>query len=115
MDVDSASSSSTPTTTTTPAADSDKKSKAALAARNKDELKDIASTLPEADAFVTLLAIISLLDQKQYARGKDLATRSIEHFGQLNRRSLDQLMSKLYFYWVRLHEVSGDDTAALRP
>ncbi|TNY20910.1 26S proteasome non-ATPase regulatory subunit 3 [Rhodotorula diobovata] len=115
MDVDSASSSSTPTTTTTPAADSDKKSKAALAARNKDELKDIATTLPEADAFVTLLAIISLLDQKQYARGKDLATRSIEHFGQLNRRSLDQLMSKLYFYWVRLHEVSGDDTAALRP
>ena len=24
-------------------------------------------------------------------------------------------MSKLYFYWVRLHELSGDDTSALRP
>ncbi|GAA5929952.1 hypothetical protein JCM3775_004472 [Rhodotorula graminis] len=119
MDVDSAA----PATTTTPAAaaaapapapETDKKKKAAQA-RKEEELKDLASNLPEADAFLSLLAIISLLDHKQYDRGKQLATSSIEHFAQLNRRSLDQLMSKLYFYWVRLHEVSGDDTAALRP
>ncbi|GAA5897000.1 hypothetical protein JCM8208_006137 [Rhodotorula glutinis] len=119
MDVDSSSSSSAPAATTAapapaPAPETDKKKKAAQA-RKEDELKDLASTLPEADAFLSLLAIISLLDHKQYAQGKQLATESIEHFAQLNRRSLDQLMSKLYFYWVRLHEASGDDTAALRP
>lgn len=33
---------------------------------------------------------------------------------ELNRRTMDQLASKLYFYWVRLHELNGDDTGALR-
>ena len=117
MDVDSSSSSTTTTAAAAapaPAPETDKKKKAAQA-RKEEELKDLASTLPEADAFLSLLCIISLLDHKQYARGKQLATESIERFAQLNRRSLDQLMSKLYFYWVRLHETSGDDTAALRP
>lgn len=49
------------------------------------------------------------------SQGKALATSCIEFFGQLNRRTLDQLMSKFFFYWVRLHEASGDDTGALRP
>ncbi|BGP24579.1 26S proteasome non-ATPase regulatory subunit [Rhodotorula toruloides] len=82
---------------------------------NHEELKDVASELPEGDAFVCLLVVISLLDQKKYEEGKALATNCIEFFCQLNRRTLDQLMSKFFFYWVRLHEVSGDDTGALRP
>lgn len=118
MDVDSSTSSTTTTAAAAaapaPAPETDKKKKAAQA-RKEEELKGLASILPEADAFLSLLCIISLLDHKQYARGKQLATESIERFAQLNRRSLDQLMSKLYFYWVRLHEASGDDTAALRP
>lgn len=32
----------------------------------------------------------------------------------LNRRTMDQLASKIYFYWVRLHEVNGNDTGPLR-
>lgn len=104
-----------------------------------EELKEVASELPEGDAFVCLLVVISLLDQKKYEevryqldlrpvasltdsqllghapQGKALATNCLEFFGQLNRRTLDQLLSKFFFYWVRLHEVSGDDTGALRP
>ncbi|BGP02695.1 26S proteasome non-ATPase regulatory subunit 3 [Rhodotorula toruloides ATCC 204091] len=80
-----------------------------------EELKEVASELPEGDAFVCLLVVISLLDQKKYEEGKALATNCLEFFGQLNRRTLDQLLSKFFFYWVRLHEVSGDDTGALRP
>ena len=32
----------------------------------------------------------------------------------LNRRTMDQLASKVYFYWVRVHELAGEDTANLR-
>ncbi|GAA6027224.1 hypothetical protein JCM8097_002500 [Rhodosporidiobolus ruineniae] len=80
-----------------------------------DELKDVASTLPEADAFLSLLVVVSLLDQKKYDEGKRLSTSLIEHYTAQNRRTLDQLLSKLYFYWVRLHEASGEDTSLLRP
>ncbi|GAA5901328.1 hypothetical protein JCM5296_006761 [Sporobolomyces johnsonii] len=83
--------------------------------KHDDELKEVASNLPEGDAFVALLVVVSLLDQGEYDKGKQLATSLIEQFSALNRRTLDQLMSKLYFYWVRLHELSGDDVAALRP
>ncbi|GAA6021419.1 hypothetical protein JCM10207_004727 [Rhodosporidiobolus poonsookiae] len=105
------------------AAEKAKEKEAAAAERRKEvqrrkqleELKGVGSTLPEADAFVSLLVVVSLLDQKKYEEGKRLSTQLIEQFTALNRRSLDQLMSKLYFYWVRLHEVSGEDTGALRP
>ncbi|GAA5966988.1 hypothetical protein JCM21900_003494 [Sporobolomyces salmonicolor] len=83
--------------------------------KQEEELKEVASNLPEGDAFVALLVVVSLLDQGEYDKGKQLATSLIEQFSALNRRTLDQLMSKLYFYWVRLHELSGDDVAALRP
>lgn len=35
-------------------------------AGHHEELKEVASELPEGDAFVCLLVIISLLDQKKY-------------------------------------------------
>lgn len=47
-------------------------------------------------------------------QGKQLAQELIDKVVQLNRRTMDQLSSKIYFYWVRLHELNGDDTAALR-
>ncbi|GAA5943447.1 proteasome regulatory particle lid subunit RPN3 [Sporobolomyces koalae] len=81
----------------------------------QEELHEIAAKLPEADCFVSLLVLISLLDRGEYEKGKLFSTELIEKFSALNRRTLDQLMSKVYFYWVRLHELSGDDTSALRP
>ncbi|GAA5841491.1 hypothetical protein JCM5353_003405 [Sporobolomyces roseus] len=81
----------------------------------EEELKEIGDKLPEADGFISLLVLIKLLDQGEYEKGKQFSTELIEKFSALNRRTLDQLMSKIYFYWVRLHELSGDDTAALRP
>ncbi|GAA5978751.1 hypothetical protein JCM11641_006166 [Rhodosporidiobolus odoratus] len=92
----------------------DKEKEKPKAVKKKEELKELASTVPEADAFVCLLVVVSLLDQKKYAEALSLTTSLITHFTSLNRRTLDQLMSKLYFYWVRLHEVSGQDTAGLR-
>ncbi|BGP16091.1 26S proteasome non-ATPase regulatory subunit [Rhodosporidiobolus nylandii] len=130
MEVDPAPSSA-PSGTATPAegaADKEKEEKTAeekaqekkdrLAALKKkkeqEELVGIASTLPEADAFLCLLVVVKLLDQGKYPEALPFATSLLEHFTALNRRTLDQLLAKLYFYWVRLHEVAGDDTSALR-
>ncbi|GAA6063121.1 hypothetical protein JCM10212_002324 [Sporobolomyces blumeae] len=93
----------------------DAKREAAKKKKLEEELKEIGDKLPEADAFVSLLVVMSLLDQGKHDEGKNLSASLIQQFSAMNRRTLDQLMSKLYFYWVRLHEVSGDDTAALRP
>ncbi|KAM0787693.1 hypothetical protein ACM66B_003755 [Microbotryomycetes sp. NB124-2] len=81
--------------------------------KKKEDEKDLA-TLPEGDVYVSLLVVLWLLDQGQHAKGKELCSSLISLVSTLNRRTMDQLASKLYFYWVRLHEVAGDDTAPLR-
>jgi hypothetical protein len=55
--------------------------------------------------------LTSLFDDPQ---GKELANALLATVSSLNRRTMDQLSSKVYFYWVRLHELAGDDTAPLR-
>ncbi|GAA5861728.1 hypothetical protein JCM3774_002687 [Rhodotorula dairenensis] len=75
----------------------------------------VASHLAEADAYLSLLVLLSLLDSADYTRAEQYAASEIEYFAQMNRRTLDQLASKFYFYWVRAHELAHNDSAALRP
>ncbi|KDE02541.1 hypothetical protein MVLG_06904 [Microbotryum lychnidis-dioicae p1A1 Lamole] len=79
-----------------------------------DESKVVASNVPEGDVYVALLVLLRLIDSGDYRKGKELASSLLEQVTSLNRRTMDQLSSKIYFYWVRLHELSGDDTAPLR-
>ncbi|SCZ99235.1 BZ3500_MvSof-1268-A1-R1_Chr3-1g05895 [Microbotryum saponariae] len=79
-----------------------------------DESKLVASNVPEGDVYVALLVLLRLIDSGDYRKGKELASSLLEQVTSLNRRTMDQLSSKIYFYWVRLHELSGDDTAPLR-
>ncbi|SCV74052.1 BQ2448_6484 [Microbotryum intermedium] len=79
-----------------------------------DESKLVASTVPEGDVYVALLVLLSLIDKGHYRKGKELASSLLDQVTSLNRRTMDQLSSKVYFYWVRLHELSGNDTAPLR-
>ncbi|KAM0750367.1 hypothetical protein T439DRAFT_348365 [Meredithblackwellia eburnea MCA 4105] len=93
----------------------DKTDKVSSATAKKDKLPEgPLGALPEGEVYLSLLVLLWLLDQKKYSEGKDLATSLIEKISNLNRRTMDQLASKVYFYWVRLHELAGDDTAALR-
>lgn len=45
---------------------------------------------------------------------KELVESLLATITGLNRRTMDQLASKVYFYWVRVHELAGEDTADLR-
>jgi 26S proteasome regulatory subunit N3 len=70
--------------------DSDSKSKA-----NKKEPKEI---IPEVELFLSILIQIHLLDTKSIQRGADFSYFLTERIHSLNRRTLDSLSARVYFY-----------------
>lgn len=61
--------------------------------------------LPEIDVYLHLLVQIYLLDQKSYETGAKFSTELVQIIHSLNRRTLDSLAAKIYFYYSRLHEL----------
>jgi 26S proteasome regulatory subunit N3 len=66
---------------------------------------DAHKVLPEADVYLYLLVQIYLLDQKKYEQGAEFSTALVEKVHSLNRRTLDSLASKVYFYYARFFEL----------
>lgn len=103
--------------------------------------------IPEVDIYLTLLTIVHLLDNKELEKvrapflvltgvahesstsllthsgltlmlqSKELADVTVARLSSFNRRSLDQLAAKVYFYYGRLHEIVGgsQSLADIRP
>lgn len=69
---------------------------------------------PEVDVYLRLLVILRLLDAGSVDKSKQLAHETVDKIQQLNRRSLDAIAAKVYFYLGRLYELQGD-IAELRP
>ncbi|KAF9276157.1 26S proteasome non-ATPase regulatory subunit [Mortierella alpina] len=69
---------------------------------------------PEVDVYLHLLVMIYLLDQGQLEKGIELSNVTVKMVQDLNRRSLDQLAAKVYFYYARFYELSGR-LAEIRP
>ncbi|EPS67790.1 hypothetical protein M569_06981, partial [Genlisea aurea] len=65
-------------------------------------------TLPEIEIFSYLLVIIFLIDQKKYSEAKACSTSGIARLRNLNRRTVDVLASRLYFYYSLSYELTGD-------
>jgi len=97
--------SSTPATTPRPATPSSAPKK------EKEEF------LPESEIYLTLLVIVYLLDTKQLEKSMELADATVIRLGQLNRRTMDQLAAKVYFFYGRLHELVGGSASlsGIRP
>ncbi|KAI8140645.1 proteasome regulatory subunit C-terminal-domain-containing protein [Fennellomyces sp. T-0311] len=83
-------------------------------AMDVDSTKEKSGDLPEVDVYLRLLTLIYLLDQNQLEKGLAFADRSIEILSQLNRRTLDQIAARVYFYHARFYELSGR-LAEIRP
>lgn len=62
----------------------------------KKEAKDL---IPEIDVFLGILAQVFLHDNKQYQQGFDFSRQLVERMRSLNRRTLDSLSAKVYFYY----------------
>ncbi|XP_034228098.1 probable 26S proteasome non-ATPase regulatory subunit 3 [Prunus dulcis] len=69
--------------------------------------------LPELEIYSYLLVLIFLIDQKKYNEAKACASASIARIKNLNRRTIDVLASRLYFYYSLSYELT-DDLAEIR-
>ncbi|TQV92218.1 hypothetical protein V2A60_004504 [Cordyceps javanica] len=63
---------------------------------SKKETKEI---IPEIDVFLGILVQVYLFDTKQYQSGAAFSEQLVERVQSLNRRTLDSLSSKVYFYY----------------
>ncbi|KAK2994788.1 hypothetical protein RJ640_021020 [Escallonia rubra] len=64
--------------------------------------------LPEVEMYCYLLVLIYLIDQKKYSEAKACALASIARLKNLNRRTVDVLASRLFFYYSLSYELTGD-------
>ncbi|CAK7208360.1 26S proteasome non-ATPase regulatory subunit [Sporothrix curviconia] len=60
--------------------------------------------IPEVDIFLGILILVHLYDSKQQQRGYELARVLTERIHALNRRTLDSLAAKVYFYYSLFSE-----------
>ncbi|RYP26293.1 hypothetical protein DL768_011763 [Monosporascus sp. mg162] len=73
--------------------DSDAKSSAK---NGKKEAKDV---IPEIDIFLSILVQVYLFDSKQFRQGSEFSKQVCDRIHSLNRRTLDSLSAKVYFYY----------------
>ncbi|KAF7548680.1 hypothetical protein G7Z17_g6922 [Cylindrodendrum hubeiense] len=71
-------------------------SKASPKNGSKKEHKDI---IPETDIFLGILVQVYLFDSKQFQRGAEFSQYLSDRIQTLNRRTLDSLSAKVYFYY----------------
>ncbi|PHT97854.1 putative 26S proteasome non-ATPase regulatory subunit 3 [Capsicum chinense] len=64
--------------------------------------------LPEIEIYCYLLVLIFLIDQKKYNEAKACSSASIARLKTVNRRTVDVLASRLYYYYSLCYELTGD-------
>ncbi len=81
----------------------DSESKAPTPVKNgtKKETKEI---IPEIDIYLGILVQVYLFDSKQYQRGSDFSRDLCKRIQSLNRRTLDSLSARVYFYYSLFSE-----------
>ncbi|RDA90559.1 hypothetical protein CP533_5670 [Ophiocordyceps camponoti-saundersi (nom. inval.)] len=67
--------------------------------KNGSAKKETKEIIPEIDIFLGILIQVYLFDSKQYQKGADFSRYLAERIQALNRRTLDSLSAKAYFYY----------------
>lgn len=70
--------------------------------------------IPEVDIYIRLLYILLLIDADENDKAIELSLRTTEKIHALNRRTLDPISGKVYFYLARAHDIA-DKLADIRP
>ncbi|KAH9869131.1 hypothetical protein IAQ61_006336 [Plenodomus lingam] len=68
---------------------------------NKNNAKE---PLPEIDVYIAILIQVFLFDTKEYEEGAEFSEKLVDKIRELNRRTLDSLAAKAYFYYALFHE-----------
>ena len=65
--------------------------------------------IPEVETYVFLVAVMYLMDRKQVEAARAVATHAVEvHLAGFNRRTMDVLAARMYFYYSWAHESLGE-------
>ncbi|KAI8090692.1 proteasome regulatory subunit C-terminal-domain-containing protein [Thamnidium elegans] len=72
------------------------------------------SVLPEVDIYLHLNVMIYLLDKNEIEKGLELAKITVDRMTIMNRRTMDQIAARVYFYHGRFYELSNK-LAEIRP
>lgn len=70
--------------------------------------------IPEGIIYLRLLIILAAIDAGKIAEAGDFALETSKMVQQANRRTMDQISAKIYFYLARAYEMQ-DKLAELRP
>ncbi|KAF1979946.1 hypothetical protein BU23DRAFT_112107 [Bimuria novae-zelandiae CBS 107.79] len=80
----------------------------AVADQHKDAVQALKNStkepLPEVDVYIGILLQVYLYDQQDYEEGAEFSTQLVDRIRELNRRTLDSLAAKAYFYFSLFHE-----------
>lgn len=71
---------------------------------DSDKKPATKETLAEVDAYLSILVQIYLFDQQEIQKGAQFSTELIERLRALNRRTLDSLAARVYFYYSLFFE-----------
>ncbi|KAK7512782.1 26S proteasome non-ATPase regulatory subunit 3 [Phyllosticta citriasiana] len=63
--------------------------------------KEVAS---EVDIYLGILVQVYFYDQQEYEKGAEWSSRLVDRIRDLNRRTLDSLAARAYFYFALFHE-----------
>ncbi|XP_021902636.1 probable 26S proteasome non-ATPase regulatory subunit 3 [Carica papaya] len=63
---------------------------------------------PELEIYCYFLVVLFLIDQKKYNEAKACSSASIVRLKNLNRRTVDVIAARLYFYYSYSYELTGD-------
>ncbi|RKF82114.1 putative 26S proteasome regulatory subunit rpn3 [Golovinomyces cichoracearum] len=66
--------------------------------RSRPGKKETKNIIPEIDIFLSILIQTFLWDNKMYQKGSDFSMYLTDHLKSLNRRTLDSLSARVYFY-----------------
>ena len=87
---------------------------AAATMASKTSFVPTVEPTPEVDIYMRLLVILFLIDSKNLKGAIELTHQTAERIHSFNRRTLDSIASKVYFYLSRVHELAGD-VSVVRP
>lgn len=93
--------------TTTSAGKDSKEAKPTTTAPRDLAAKPSPDAQPELDAYLRLLVVTLLIDQKKVPQALALARLSVQTITSANRRSLDQILAKTVFFLARTVELTS--------
>lgn len=73
-------------------------------AKSNASKKEVKEIIPEIDIFIGILIQVFLYDSKQVQRGAEFSQYLCDRIHSLNRRTLDSLSAKVYFYYSLFFE-----------